>query len=115
MKMEQKSTFSTTQGTIECPIDYVNRLLFAIRVFVVWRLTCAQLLRYFMSKSAWQCLEVQCVHIVRWAVCRLGDSSKITHTKYVSGGIHFLFLLLGCRKVLSFSFFFYKEFFFHTS
>lgn len=98
-KVEGKSTFRTVQGTDVCPVDYVNRLLFTVKIFLVWHLTFAQLLLYFMNKPACQCLEMQCFRTVHWGqVCSLTNSTKYMREKLVSGGIHFL--LLDCRRVL---------------
>lgn len=58
----EKSTLRNTQGTDVCPVDYVNGLLFTVKFFLVWHLTFAQLLLYFMNTPACQCLEMQGFH-----------------------------------------------------
>lgn len=67
----------------------------------MWHLTFAQLLLYFLHKPACQCLEMHCVHVVHWAESAAWQTApKYIHGRRVSGGIHFLFLFLDCRRDL---------------
>ena len=77
-EVEEKSTFRTSQGTDVCLVDYVNGLLFTVKFFLVWHLTFAQLLLYFMNKPACQCLEMQCIHTVHWAKSAGWQSARKT-------------------------------------
>lgn len=81
MKIEEKSTFCTTQDTTVCPAEYVNGFLFTVRFFVAWHLTFAQLLLYFMNKQACRCLEMHCFHVVHWAKSAAWQIAPSTYTK----------------------------------